>query len=130
MPDSNLIEKTINDYFAAIRSGDVDAWVGTFTETAISHDPMGTPPHRGHAGLRQFFQNLHSAFRKVELYEEDPFIAGSGAAVKWRGEGIGTDGTQVSFEGIDIFEMNDEGKITSHRAYWDPRAVLAKLEGE
>jgi len=28
-----------------------------------------------------------------------------------------------------VFTCNDEGKISSLRAYWDPRAMIAQLKG-
>jgi len=33
----------------------------------------------------------------------------------------------VEVAGIDVFEFNEAGRITSLWAYWDPAAVLAKL---
>ncbi|MDX1671499.1 MAG: nuclear transport factor 2 family protein [Balneolaceae bacterium] len=128
MADKKQIKKTVADYFSAIRNGDLDAWLSTFAEGAISHDPVGAPPHRGREGLRQFFENIGSAFETIALHEENLFIAGNEAAVKWHGEGTGHNGKEVTFEGIDVFEIDDEGKITEVRAYWNPRAVLEDLE--
>ena len=53
--------------------------------------------------------------------------AGNGAAVKWTGHGTSTSGREVNFEGIDIFEVNDDGKIQTVRAYWNPAEMIAQL---
>ncbi len=123
------IQKVVADYFAALRAMDVDAWVATFAENGMTHDPVGTPPHQGHAAIRQFFLGIAGAFEQVGLTEEQVFIAGNEAAVKWIGRGVGKNGRQVTFEGIDVIEVNEAGKIQTVRAYWNLAAMLAQLQG-
>jgi len=55
------------------------------------------------------------------------FIAGNGAAVKWTGKGTSTSGHEVRFEGIDVIEVNEEGKIQTVHAYWNPAEMIAQL---
>ena len=57
------------------------------------------------------------------------FIAGNSAAVKWTGQLTAKNGRSLTFEGIDVLDVNDEGKIQAVRAYWDPVPVLAVLQG-
>ena len=106
-----------------------DAWIATFAADAVSHDPVGAPPLEGHDALRRFFEGICGAFERVSLSEDQVFIAGNGAAVKWRGKGVGKNGRSVTFEGIDVFEINDAGKIKSIYAYWNPAAMMAELQG-
>lgn len=122
-----LISKAIKDYFAALRAMDQKAWVDTFATDAISHDPVGAPPLEGHQKLAEFFQSITAAFREVGLTEDEIYIAGNGAAVKWTGRGISQGGKKVHFEGIDVFEINEAGKIQSVRAYWNPAEMMAQL---
>ena len=124
----NHTQKAVADYFAAIRAMDINAWLSTFAENAVSHDPVGAPPMSGHAALRQFFEGIAGAFEKVGLFEDQVFINGNEAAVKWIGRGTGKNGREVAFEGIDIFEVNDEGKIQTVRGYWNPAAMMAELQ--
>jgi steroid delta-isomerase len=124
-----VISRTIKTYFAAIRAMDTEAFVATFAPDAMSYDPVGAPPAVGHDGLRQFFEAIAGAFEKVGLSEDHIFIAGNGAAVKWTGQGRGKNGRDVRFEGIDIFELNDEGLIQTIRAYWNPAEVMMQLQG-
>lgn len=123
------IQKVVADYFAALRAMDVNAWVGTFAENGLTHDPVGTPPHQGHAAIRQFFLGIAVAFEQFGLTEDQVFIAGNEAAVKWTGRGVGKNGRQVTFEGIDVIEVNEAGKIQTVRAYWNLGAMLAQLQG-
>jgi steroid delta-isomerase len=124
---SAACQQTITEYFAAIRAMDVERWVATFAPDAVSHDPVGAPPHQGHAGLRQFLTGVLSLFESAGLTEDSVFIAGNSAAVKWTGRGVGRNGRSVSFEGIDVIEFNEEGKIVSVRAFWDPGPTVTAV---
>jgi steroid delta-isomerase len=125
---AELTQKIISEYFAALRAMDASAWVSTFAPDAVTYDPVGAPPNVGHAALRQFFEAVAGGFEKVGLFEDHVFIVGREAAVKWTGRGVGKNGREVTFEGIDVFEINDEGKIQSIRAYWNPAAMMAQLQ--
>jgi steroid delta-isomerase len=122
-----LISRGIAEYFAAIRSMDQERFVNSFSEDAVSHDPVGAPPIVGHQKLGEFFQAITGAFKEVSLVEEQIFIAGNGAAVKWLGTGISKQGRKVRFEGIDVLEFSESGKIKNLRAYWNPAEMTAQL---
>lgn len=122
-----VISKAIKDYFAAIREQDQKAWVNTFAADAISHDPVGALPIVGHDKLAEFFQSIIAAFKEVGLTEDQVFVAGNGAAVKWTGRGVSQGGKSVHFEGIDVFEVNEAGKIQTLHAYWNPAEMVAQL---
>ena len=122
-----LLRMQCKAYFAAIRAMDEQAWIDTFAEDAVSHDPVGAPAIVGHKSLREFFQTITAAFKEVGLTEEEVFIAGNGAAVKWSGRGISQRGRKAHFEGIDVFEVNEAGKIQTLHAYWNPAEMMAQL---
>jgi steroid delta-isomerase len=122
-----LVSKAVKTYFEAIRAMDQRAWVNTFAEDGISHDPVGALPIRGHQKLAEFFQTITAAFKEVGLTEDQVFIAGNGAAVKWTGSGISKQGRRVHFQGIDVFEVNEAGKIQTLHAYWNPAEMVAQL---
>ena len=123
----DLISQAVKAYFQALRDMDVEAWVNTFAEDAVSNDPVGSPPMVGHDKLREFLQSVAGAFEKVGLTEDQVFIAGNGAAVKWTGRGTSKQGKPVHFESIDVIEVNEEGKIRRVYAYWNPAEMVAQL---
>jgi len=122
-----VVSKAVKAYFAAIRAMDQQAWVNTFAEDAVSYDPVGAPPTQGHQRLGEFFQTITAAFKEVGLTEDDVFVAGNGAAVRWSGRGLSRQGRKVHFEGIDVFEVNEAGKIQTLHAYWNPAEMVAQL---
>jgi steroid Delta-isomerase len=121
------VSRAVRAYFLAIRAMDADAWVNTFAEDATSTDPVGSPAITGRDALREFFQSICENFKSVALNEDSVFVAGNGAAVKWSGQGTSTNGREVKFEGIDIFDVNEDGKIQAVRAYWNPAEMIAQL---
>ncbi len=82
----------------------------------------------GHEALRRFLTQVTSGFETVSLTEDHVFINGNSAAVKWTGKGRGRNGKPVAFDGIDVIECNDAGKIVSVHAYCDPGPVMAAIQ--
>jgi steroid delta-isomerase len=121
-------QSVVGRYFAATRAMDLEAWIACFAENAISHEPAAPVPLQGHTALRQFFQGLAGAFQKVGLTEDHVFVTGNKVAVKFTGRGIGKNGREVVFEGIDVFEINDRGTIQTMWGYWNPAAMMAQLQ--
>jgi steroid delta-isomerase len=123
----DVVSRAVKAYFEAIRAMDEQAWINTFAEDAVSYDPVGALPTVGHQKLREFFQSITGAFKEVGLKEDEVFVAGNGAAVRWTGRGISKQGHKVHFEGIDVFEVNEAGKIQTLHAYWNPAEMVAQL---
>jgi len=123
----SVIQKAIASYFAATRAMDPDAWLAAFAEDAVTYDPVGAPPIQGHRGLRQFWEMIAGVFETLGITEQEVFVSGNGAAVKWQGRGVGKNGREVSFEGIDVFEVNPQGKIQKMWGYWNPNALMNEL---
>jgi steroid delta-isomerase len=121
------ISRAVRAYFLAIRAMDVDAIANTFAEDGTTFDPVGTPGITGRDGIREFFQSIFKNFKSAGLTEDSVFVAGNGAAVKWTGHGTSTNGSEVKFEGIDVFEVNDDGRIQTIHAYWNPAEMIAQL---
>jgi steroid Delta-isomerase len=123
-----LTEQAVVEYFAAIRAMDVERCVAVFAPDAEQHDPVGVPPNIGHEAIRAFFTQIVSGFQLIGLTEDGVYANGNSAAVKWTGKGIAHNGKSVTFEGIDVIDCNDAGKIVMVRAFWDPAPVMAALQ--
>ena len=127
MPTPAVIRQTVAAHFAAIRAMDVEAWINSFAEDAISYDPVGAVPTESHKGLRQFYEQISMAFETLGITEDEVFVAGDQAACQWLGTGVGLNGANVSFKGIDVFEINAAGKIQRLWSYWDPESLMKEL---
>jgi steroid delta-isomerase len=124
-PDT--VSRAVRGYFLAIRAMDADAFANTFAEDGTTFDPVGTPGITGRDAIREFLTSICKNFKSVGLTEESVFVAGNSAAVKWTGRGTSATGKEVNFEGIDVLEVNADGKIQTVRAYWNPAEMIAQL---
>ena len=121
------ISRAVRAYFLAIRAMDPDAFANAFAEDGTTFDPVGTPGITGRDGIREFLESICKNFKSVGLTEDAVFVAANGAAVKWTGKGTSSTGREVRFEGIDVFEVNEDGKIQNLWAYWNPAEMIAQL---
>ena len=125
--EPDKISRAVRGYFLAIRAMDADAFANAFAEDGTTCDPMGAPPITGRPAIREFLQSICKNFKSVALTEDSVFVAGNGAAVKWTGHGTSASGKEVNFEGIDVIEVNQDGKIQNIWAYWNPAEMIAQL---
>ena len=128
MASKELVQSAIDAYLRAIKAMDADAFADAFAPDGISNDPVGTPPHEGRAAIRNFLQGILAVCQRVSLEPDQVFIAGESAALKWTGQLTTRNGQSVTFEGIDVIQVNDEGKIQTLHAYWDPAPVMTVLQ--
>lgn len=124
-----LIQKLVTSYFSSLQMLDAAGWAENFTEDAVIYDPVGNPPSKARENAQAFFGLLSMAFKKLELSQDNVFIAGNGAAVKWTMRGLGKSGKQGITEGISVFEIHESGKIQQVSSYWDDAAMMAQIKG-
>lgn len=124
-----LIQKLVTSYFSSLQMMDVTRWAENFTEDAVIYDPVGKPPSKARENAQAFFGLLSMAFEKLELSQDNVFIVGTGAAVKWTMRGSGKSGKQGIAEGISVFEIHESGKIQQVSSYWDDAAMMAQIKG-
>ncbi len=123
------IKGIIDSYYTNLAAMNTEGVLTNFAEDAISHDPVGEPPAKVHEGFGEFIGRLKTVFDNLATNTESIFIAGNSAAVKWKTIGASKTGKTIIFEGITIFEINDNGKIQTTRAYWSPAEMIAQLRG-
>lgn len=121
------IKQSINDYFAAIQNKNSEAWLAGFAADATIHDPAGAPPHVGYEAMHQFFIAMTSAFASLEIAATDFLLQDQRAAVTWKARALGHNGRAVQAVGIDVFELNAQGKIQTVWGFWNPAALFAEL---
>lgn len=124
-----IIPAVVQQYFATIGKMDADAWAACFAENGTSHEPGAPAPLGGHAALRQFMLGVLDLFQTVALTTDHVFVSDNRVAVKFTGRGRGKNGREVLVEGIDVFEINQEGTIQTVWGYWNPAAMMAQLQG-
>lgn len=113
------MRSVLERYVDAMTRGDVDAIVALYAEDATVEDPFGSEPRRGREAITEMYRN---AAGKVRLALDGRVrVAANAAAAPMLGYPTGMDGMVVEI--VDVMTFDDEGRITSMRAYWSPDTI-------
>ncbi len=127
LPDPR-IETAINAYYESISARDHARWLDLFCDDAVLHEPVGATPLEGKDCFDEAWKIFSAPFEQLTMEACEIFLAGSGAAVKWIGEGSAKGSTRrLTFSGISVFELDDAGKIQAVMSYWDPAETMIRL---
>ncbi|MEL7158082.1 MAG: nuclear transport factor 2 family protein [Actinomycetota bacterium] len=128
MADADQIRATIERYMAAMSAGDRDGWVGCFAADGTLEDPVGSDVLTGVEEIGTFFDNAHALADGIEMELTGPVrVAAGEAAFPFRIiTTLGAD--RMVMPVIDVMSFDDDGSITSMRAFWD-MADMTPFEG-
>lgn len=113
------IREVMQRYCALMTSGESEAIVALYADDATVEDPVGSTPRRGKEEIRELYKNAAGRLR-LEL-EGNVRVVGNSGAAAMLAYPTGMDGMVV--DTIDIMTFNDDGLITSMRAYWSPDTI-------
>jgi steroid Delta-isomerase len=117
----------IEQYRAALNGIDRAAYLACFSEDALLQDPYGGRPLEGVDGLNRFFKGMERAWQSFHMTFGEPYTGGNRVAVSWQVTAVAHSGKQVTFSGINLFTINDDGLISQLDGYWDAAAMMAQL---
>jgi steroid Delta-isomerase len=118
MPSPEQVRAAIDAYAAAYRDNDRDAFLDVFADDGVIVDPVGTPPHVGREARGAFWDTVHQLTERITFDVKDVVICGNEAAMTF-GIQAGSGDSGIVLDAVDIFEVNDDGKVTLMKAYWD-----------
>ena len=113
-----LITDAVHKYLSSFEEKDVDAILSVFADDCWIEDPVGSERKVGREALREFYQGAVSIGAKMTL-ESEIRIAGNEAAFGFRLDAELPNG-KLTVRPIDVMSFDDQGKVTSMRAYFGP----------
>jgi steroid delta-isomerase len=119
------VRAVVDAYVDSYRRDDKQACLALFAPDAVWHDPVGQPPHVGHAGVGAFWDQNREMAESIELRPSDIIVCADQAAmvfeihVTLRGAEDAPSPTIMVMDAVEIFVINDDGLISELRAYWD-----------
>ncbi|WP_072690337.1 nuclear transport factor 2 family protein [Rhodococcus marinonascens] len=124
-PSAADIRKIVERYVAAVATGTADDVLSLYAEGATVEDPVGTEPRTSVDSLREFYSVLEPMKQTGELLTLR--IAGNSAAFHFS---LVTDLGEQKFEiaPIDVMTFDDDGKITSMKAYWGQDDMITRAD--
>ena len=120
-PSADVVRKTVDAYVEAVAHGTVDDILALYAEGATVEDPVGTEVRTTEKSIREFYAVLEPLEQSAELLTCK--IASNSAAFHFR---LVSKFGENTFEvaPIDVMEFDDDGRITSMRAYWAPEDLV------
>lgn len=114
-PSADHIRGVFHTYCECLTSGNVDGIIELFDKAATFVDPAGSPPRKGHAEIRKFFEDTTDG---VDLQlAENVRISGFVGAASMISHATKID-PPLRVETLDVITFNEAGKIIDFLAVW------------
>ncbi|TMV03357.1 steroid delta-isomerase [Ruegeria sediminis] len=113
--DATVAHRTgvVRSYIAALNAANLDAVAAVFSDDAVLLDPLGADPVAGLPAIRAFFANGPFLHPIDAALDGEVRVAGNAAAFAFTAH---SDGKTMRI--IDVFEFDENGKVSRMVAYW------------
>ncbi|HEU4534572.1 MAG TPA: nuclear transport factor 2 family protein [Polyangiaceae bacterium] len=119
----------ITRYFhLALEASDLDQFASLYAEDGVLEDPVGTPPLRGRAAIREFLARGRAVIASARPSILAVKCCGDECAVHWTVEVRTVRGQALTYDGIGIFLFAESGELKHVKEYYDA-SQLALLFG-
>jgi steroid delta-isomerase-like uncharacterized protein len=122
------LDPAIAAYFDALNNLDRAAYVASFSPDAMLRDPYGGPVLEGEGGLNKFFDGVERTWSEFKMEPEAAYKSGDRVAVPWHTTATNKAGKTADFAGVNVFGLDDDGRIKQLDGYWDFKAMMAQLQ--
>ena len=117
----DTIRRTVHAYLDSYEAGDIDARLALFAEDATFEDPVGTETISGRGGLKAFW--AAGAQFKIRMDLEMISVNGSEAAILFVATLRDSQGDMVKLRVIETLVIDQQGRISRMRAYFDQESI-------
>ena len=118
-------KETIKKYLSGLEKSDYENLINLFAPNAIVHSPL-----YGEVEAKKFYEDLFKDTNKSVITLKDIFMSedNSKGAVNFLYDWTLSDGSPVSFDCVDIFKFNSEGKIQELTIIYDTSQTRPKFD--
>ncbi|MBI3273634.1 MAG: nuclear transport factor 2 family protein [Candidatus Colwellbacteria bacterium] len=119
------LKETIKKYLSALEKSDYENLISLFALNATVHSPL-----YGEVEAKKFYKNLFKNTNKSVISLKDIFMSEDNlkGAVNFLYDWTLSDGSQVSFDCVDIFKFNSDGKIQELTIIYDTSQTRPKFD--
>jgi len=118
MPTPEQLQAVIDTYTKAWDNTDRDAYVGLFADGAELTDPVGTPVRRGREEIGAFWDQTHAMGGAITMEVTRTHFCADEIAMVFTIHAR-SDAAAMAIDAVDTFRVDDDGKVTAFKAYWD-----------
>lgn len=122
--------------YSAVAKGDLAEWLTVYAEDAVLEDPVGPSMfdpegkgHHGHAGIAAFWESAIAPIAKFEFTITES-LANPGSNTCANLGSIKTsfpDGSYTVTDLIMVYVVDDDGRVLSMKAFWEPERTMASF---
>jgi ketosteroid isomerase-like protein len=122
--------------YSAVAKGDLAEWLTVYAEDCVLEDPVGPSMfdehgtgHHGHAGISAFWEKAIAPIGTFEFEITDSFAnPGSNTCANiGRIRTSFPDGSNTTTDLIMVYVVNEDGRVASMKAYWEPERTMASF---
>jgi steroid delta-isomerase len=117
--DQAAIRTTVQQYLARFSAGDREGWLALWSDDCTMEDPVGTPLKHGKDAIGAFYDEGQKAADSIELRPTDYLIVCGNQASFAMQVRPTLGGQTMVIPAIDVMTFDDDGRITSQRAFVD-----------
>ena len=123
--------------YSAVANGDLAQWLTVYAEDAVLEDPVGPSMfdehgrgHRGHDGIAAFWNLAIAPIATFEFEINDSFAnpGGNTCANVGRIRTSLPDGSHTTTDLIMVYVVDDDGRVTSMKAFWEFDRTMASFQ--
>lgn len=118
-PDWGQTHADFARFVAAFGAGDVDAIMSLMTEDCVFESTGPAPDgvrHESASSVRAVWEELFTQTRDPQFTEEESFVAGDRAVLRWRFTWTNEDGSPGHVRGVDVVRMR-QGRVCEKLSY-------------
>ena len=112
---------------------DKESWLGLFAEDAFLADPVGKSMldpdgkgHQGKAAIERFWDNVIAKANLTLVASQRIPCDNTCVAVLQATNDLG--GIKTVVDMVGLYEVNEDGKLSSLKVYWDFSELMAQLK--
>ena len=121
--------------YSAVAKGDLAEWLTVYAEDAVLEDPVGPSMfdehgagHHGHDGISAFWEKAIAPIASSSSTSPTPSPTRSNTCANiGRIRTSFADGSNTTTDLIMVYVVNDDGRVASMKAYWEPERTMASF---
>lgn len=122
MAQADQTEAAVRNYVDAWNKGDRDLFLSLFADDVVQEDPVPSTPNVGRKAVGAFWDMTFTLAERLEFEAIEIIVCGTEAILRLQIDAHNGD-TTMRINAVDIFILDDAGKVSSLRAYWDPAKI-------
>lgn len=124
LPDQAVMRAGLEAYVDRINRGDLDGILALFAPGAVIEDPLGSPPRTGN-DIRAWFTDTIAFQTRIRPVAPIRGSHANAAALVFDVRFQPPEGPPLLIRSLDICTFDQDGRITSLKAYWGPDDITA-----